>query len=108
MMNLNDFPHLADSLRVGDLSFLEKIDTIDALSDIITIYVAPPSYTSLLASQIDEIKLNNPNLEILPFSGGFKLKSLLLFSLRSKEDVKYFNKITGFSLGKNGEMTSNS
>jgi len=63
-----------------------------------TIYIAPASYLD----SINRIQI--PGKEILPFNGGFKTDSLILFSLETENDIKYFNKITGYYIGKNGEL----
>jgi hypothetical protein len=64
-----------------------------------TIYIAPSIY-------LQSVNIAIPDVEILAFNGGFKTDSLILFSLETENDIKYFNKITGYYLGKKGELIS--
>jgi hypothetical protein len=97
MKNINDFPEIAEALFIGNLNvYLNNKEKVTL--PIKTIYIAPPAY--LISG------LNITGLEILPFQGGFKTGSLILFSLESENDIKYFNKITGYYIGKKGELIS--
>jgi hypothetical protein len=59
------------------------------------IYIAPSSYYDEWYPIIDKLE---SGAEIHPFGGGFKENSLVLFSLNSAVDRKFFEKITEFQL----------
>lgn len=98
---------MAESLRIGCLSLLEKprlLSTLVSFRKITTIYIAPASNIDTYKREIAEFKSNNPFIEFHHFAGGFKMNSLILFSLKTKEDLLFFNKITRYTIGKNGEI----
>lgn len=98
MKNINDFPEMAEGLIIGKL--VAGFSNINDKIKTKTIYIAPASY-------LDSINRSYlPGIEVLPFNGGFKTDSLILFSLETENDIKYFNKITGYYIGKNGELIS--
>jgi hypothetical protein len=98
MNNINDFPEIAEGLCIGSLKTFLNIS--GQITKFKTIYIAPATYLESFNS------IDLPGVEILPFSGGFKTDSLILFSLDTENDIKYFNKITGYYLGKKGELIS--
>jgi hypothetical protein len=71
--------------------------------DINTIYIAPAKYLDLLESKITILK-NIARVEILPFGGGFKSRSMILFGLESEEDYQFFKKITEWKITKGGDI----
>ena len=100
MKYINDFPELTEGLLIGKLvvgfsNINQKIN-----EKIKTIYIAPAPYLDLIN------RYHFPGIEILPFNGGFKTDSLILFSLDTEKDIKYFNKITGYYIGKKGALIS--
>jgi hypothetical protein len=99
MKNINDFPKIADGLFIGNLKKFLKIKG-EIPETVKTIYIAPATYLDSINS------IDITDVEILPFNGGFKADSLILFSLETENDIKYFNKITGYYIGKKGELIS--
>jgi hypothetical protein len=106
-MNLFDFPIIFGESYIGALNQINNVENMIINFDINVLYIAPSKYIEHLKKEISELKEKNPKLEVFPFNGGFKLNSIVLFSLSDDEDIKYFNKITGYSLGKNGELILN-
>jgi len=68
-----------------------------------TIYIAPKEKYILYKSYINDIKYLT-GVEVIEFSGGFKENSLVLFPFYTKEDLEYFNKITGLKVGIHGNI----
>jgi hypothetical protein len=71
----------------------DHMELILLILGIRTIYIAPkdshPSWSTVL---------NWVNVDVLPFGGGFKENSLLMFSLENLEECKFFEKITEMKL----------
>ena len=105
MLNIYEFPIFADGARVSCLSWLkhpsELVKYLEKYN-INTIYIAPTTDMPDYIKEISAVK-NLKRIEFLPFAGGFKTGSLLLISLKNPE---YFTKITEWSLGKYGDLTS--
>lgn len=58
-----------------------------------TIYIAPKSRHQEWSTVLDWV-----DVDVLPFGGGFKENSLVLFSLENLEERKFFEKITEMKL----------
>lgn len=58
-----------------------------------TIYIAPKLRHPEWSTVLDWI-----GVDVLPFGGGFKENSLVLFSLENSEERKFFEKITEMKL----------
>jgi hypothetical protein len=58
-----------------------------------TIYIAPKAKHAEWSTLLDWV-----NIDVVPFGGGFKENSLVLFSLENLEDRKFFEKITEMKL----------
>lgn len=96
-MHISTLPVLAEGFSIGDLASLNETMGLIIQKKIKTIYLAQHS-------NIPSVKIQFPDLEVFPFQGGFKTSSLLLFSLKTAEEIKYFNKITGYSITKRGDL----
>ena len=96
MPNIYEFPLFADIVRVSCISWLKKpIELQKHLQEykIDTIYIAPKERLEENMILLKELTIP---LQIYPFGGGFKNRSLILCSLQTKEDIAYFTKITNF------------
>jgi len=58
-----------------------------------TIYIAPKGKHAEWLTVLDWV-----DVDVVPFGGGFKENSLVLFSLENLEDRKFFEKITEMKL----------
>ena len=96
-MHISTLPVLAEGFSIGDLDSLSETRGLIIEKKIKTIYLAQHS-------NIAPVKIQFSDLEVLPFEGGFKTGSILLFSLKTAEEIKYFNKITGYSITKCGDL----
>jgi hypothetical protein len=104
MTYIFEMPEYAETVRISDIrwlnyteAFVSKLNTYG----IKTIYIAPKSQIILYKNQLKKLKMQ-VSVEVHPFEGGFKSNSITLFPLNTTEDLKYFNHITGLTLGKYG------
>lgn len=74
--------------------YTQHMELMLLILNIGTIYIAPKAKYNQWASVLDW----TGDVEILPFGGGFKENSLVLFSLENLEDRKFFEKITEMKL----------
>ena len=79
---------VADVELVNSMPVLESFITTHKIK---AVYIAPASNYELYKSVI----VNTP---VYPFAGGFMDNSLVLFSIKTSDDIKYFEKITDMTL----------
>jgi len=83
---------------VADLNFCltpKVLQTIMELLGTTTVYIAPSDQYEQFYPIISGLDVD---VEIHPFGGGFKENSLVLFSLNSAVDRKFYEKVTEFKL----------
>jgi hypothetical protein len=106
MSNIFDMPEYVDTVYISDVKWLLYTHLfINKLvqKKISTIYIAPKELITKYEKELDIIRKYVP-VEIIPFSGGFKLNSITLFAFNTKEDLVYFTKITELRVGKYGTL----
>ena len=106
MRNILSFPLFAETVRVSSIEWLNNIELLKyhiEKHNIKSLYIAPAKYTSILEKQLEELRFLTP-LDIHPFGGGFQNNSMILFSLQSEEDLKFFSKITEWTLSSRGDI----
>ena len=106
MVHILSCPLFAETVRVSSTYWLNNPSLLQSYleeHDINTIYIAPAKYLDSLESKLTMLK-NIARVEIYPFGGGFKLRSMILFGLESEEDYKFFTKITEWKITKGGDI----
>jgi hypothetical protein len=110
MVNILAFPLFAETVSVSSTLWLNNLSALKyqiEQRNIKTLYIAPAKYIHLFEPQLEDLK-NNITIEVHPFGGGFKNNSMILFSLNSEEDLKFFSKITEWTLSGRGDIISTS
>jgi len=108
MVNILACPLFAETVRVSSIYWLNNPALLHSYiedNNIDTIYIAPAKYIESFEKSLLFLK-SISSVEIHPFSGGFKSNSMVLFSLQSDEDIKFFTKITSWKITKNGDIIS--
>ena len=106
MVNILSCPLFAETVRVSSLHWFNNPKLLQGYleeNNITTIYIAPAKYIDLFSAKITQLK-RIANIEIHPFSGGFKMNSMVLFALETEEDYNFFTKITEWKISKNGDI----